>query len=145
MSDCIVKVILTDAPVQQVKISSPDKVTVKVTEESAKVIRILEGPPGPVGPAGPASALPDELKLFLMWDALYASHHLVYTYSLGNLTDIDMYQDNTLAVHVFNKSFIYSLGNLTQIVVTRIVDSSTETRDFTYTLGVLTSVDVVQA
>lgn len=156
MSD-VVTIILTDAPIQQVKVSSPDKISVKVTEQTAKIIRVLEGPQGPtgpqgatgpqgpVGPQGPAAVLPDSLRLFLMWDALYPSHHLVYTYTLGNLTSIDMYEDNTLAVHVFNKTFVYTLGVLTQIVVTRVLDSSTETRDFNYTLGNLTSVDVAQA
>lgn len=52
MSDCIVKVILTDAPVYQIKVTNPARTTVKVTEELTKIIRVFEGPQGVPGTGG---------------------------------------------------------------------------------------------
>lgn len=145
MTDCIVKVILTDAPLHTVKVTSPDKVTVKVEEQTTKIVRIFEGATGPAGPAGPPATLPPSLSLFLMWDALYPTHYKKFVYSLGVLTAINMYTDNTLTTQIFGKAFTYSLGVLTQIVVTRISDSSTETKNFGYSLGILDNIQVTQA
>ena len=89
-------------------------------------------------------AFPASLELFLAWEQSYPTNYHTFSYAVGVLTDIDIYADNTLAVHIFNKHFTYTLGVLTQIVVTRISDGSTETKNFTYTLGSLTSIQVTQ-
>lgn len=87
----------------------------------------------------------DSESLFLTWDILHPSYFKSFTYSAGNLTDIDLWTDNTETIHLFNKHFNYTLGVLTSIVITKISNSMTETRTFGYSGGVLISINVVQA
>jgi hypothetical protein len=54
------------------------------------------------------------------------------TYTDGDLTSVDIYENNTKAVKLFNKTLTYTLGYLTQTVLTRISDSATLTKDFVY-------------
>lgn len=147
LNDCKVTVVLTKAPVVALKVVAAPVVDVSVSTPVTKIITIPVGPQGPPGPQGiPGSAsLPPELELFLAWELANNSNFKTFTYSLGVLTDIDIYTDNTLTTQLFNKSFTYSLGVLTTVVITRIADSATETRSFVYSLGVLQSIDTVQA
>ena len=104
------------------------------------IVTSLTGPRGPVGP----SSFPPQLGLFLAWDVYYPSHYNLFTYSAGTLTAIDIYADNTLAVHIFNKNFTYSAGTLIQELITHIPDGKTETRTFTYSSGTLVNIQYTQ-
>ena len=123
----------------------------------------FQGPPGVGVPAGGTTAqvlaknsgvsgdsswydvgkLPDLVALGLEkgFDYAYAHYFTKFTFSLGVLTDIDVYTSPAMTTKLFNKNFVYSGPDLSTIVTTRISDSSTLTKTFTYTLGVLTSIN----
>lgn len=62
-------------------------------------------------------------------------------YTLGDLTSVQIYTDNTMTTLQYTKTLTYTLGDLTSVVITRASDSATATKTLTYTLGNLTSVD----
>jgi len=52
--------------------------------------------------------------------------------SNGNLTDIDIWEDNTKAVVVGSKEFTYTSGNLTQVVEKNASGTTTLTKTIAY-------------
>lgn len=69
-----------------------------------------------------------------------ATYFKEFIYTTGNLTQINIYTDATKLSKEFQKDFSYSAGNITQILITRIADSATFTKAFTYSSGVLQSI-----
>jgi hypothetical protein len=65
--------------------------------------------------------------------------HVVYTYTGQKLTLLEIFTDATLVTKLFSKTLTYTGNNLTQIVLTRISDSSTLTVNYTYSGATLTS------
>ena len=61
-----------------------------------------------------------------------SSYYNVFTYTTGELTKIETYEDSTLNVKLFTKDFTYTLGNLTKLEFTNETTSTTITKDFTY-------------
>jgi hypothetical protein len=69
----------------------------------------------------------------LDFQSAYSTYYHELTYSpAGDLTAINIWEDNTETTSLFTKTFTYTDDNLTQIVVTNVVTSSTLTKDFTY-------------
>jgi len=79
----------------------------------------------------------DDLEMELPYDFDYDDYFIHYTYNTDlDITDIDIYEDATMANHLFNIHLTYdTAGDLTQKVVTRIGDGHTLTRDFVYVSG----------
>lgn len=89
-----------------------------------------------------ASGVDPNLLLHLQW--AQKVHFKKYTYSLltGDLELQEIFEDNTEVVKLFDIAYTYSGGNLTQIDVERISDSATLTKVFTYSGGNLESIEV---
>ena len=70
----------------------------------------------------------------LDFKAAYSSYYHEITYTSGNVSSIDIWEDSGKSTKLFTKALTYdgTSGNLTQIVVTDNVNSSTLTKAFTY-------------
>lgn len=70
----------------------------------------------------------------LDFKAAYSSYYHEISYSSGNVSSIDIWEDSGRSTKLFTKALTYdsTSGNLTQIVVTDNVNSSTLTKAFTY-------------
>jgi hypothetical protein len=79
----------------------------------------------------------DDLEMELPYDFDFDDYFVDYTYDTNlDITDIDIYEDATMANHLFNIHLTYNTaGDLTQKVTTRIGDGHTLTRDFAYVSG----------
>ncbi len=85
------------------------------------------------------------MELQMAFKAANLSNYSEFTYSQqGDLTDIDIYVDDTKVVTLFTKDFSYSQqGDLIEILLTRITDSQQLLKLFTYSQqGDLTSIEV---
>lgn len=96
-------------------------------------VRKLTDPTQPWN-AAPSTSL-EQLKLRQPQDV-----HKVFTYSGGNLTQLDVYTDNTETTLVYRKVFTYSLGVLNQEVYTR--GAVTKTKTFSWTGNELTGINL---
>jgi len=70
----------------------------------------------------------------LDFKAAYSSYYHEISYTSGNVSSIDIWEDSGKSTKLFTKALTYdgTSGNLTQIVVTDNVNSSTLTKAFTY-------------
>ena len=66
--------------------------------------------------------------------AAYSNYYHEITYTSGNVSSIDIWENSGKTTKLFTKALTYdgTTGNLTQIVVTDEVNSSTLTKAFTY-------------
>lgn len=102
-----------------------------------------EGPPGPEGPQGPAGPAGPEGPAgpgVAWFEAEYrfaaADRWKVLSYTGDDLSAINIYEDQTLAVHLWSNALSYDGGGkLIQTLLTRISDSATLTKTFTYDGG----------
>jgi len=83
----------------------------------------------------------EQLSFDMARDISINSYYKKLTYSLGDLTTVEVFTDNTETTLQYTKALTYTLGDLTTVVITRFIDSATATKTLTYTLGNLTSVD----
>lgn len=151
-TNCTITIAQISPPVVNVDLSTcPIALTVTPPTSVQVGVTLGSGLPGATGPQG-IQGIPGvdggqdpHLALFLFWDINHPTYFLKYVYIGAVLDRIDMYVDNTMAVKLMSKQFNYTSTVLTQIVITRISDSKTETKDFTYTLGVLTAQQVTQS
>lgn len=65
-----------------------------------------------------------------------------FTYTDGDLTKKEIFEDNTETVKLFNVDYVYVNGDLDNIEVTRLSDSASHTKTFNYTGGNLVSIDI---
>lgn len=92
------------------------------------------------GSVSPAEKL--NLELELEFKLAKLSRYIENTYTGNRLTAVDVYDDATKVLKLFNKVLSYSGNQLTMSVVTRISDSATLTKVFSYTGNQLTSITV---
>lgn len=97
------------------------------------VVRGKSGAGGGTGVYSQAEKL--ALELEMSFKAANLSNYKEFTYTAGDLTGIDIYEDDTKAVKLFNKIFTCISGTLTQLVLTRVSDSATLTKDFNYDIN----------
>lgn len=55
-----------------------------------------------------------------------------FIYTSGNLSTVNIWEDDTMSVKIYQTNYSYSGGNLTQIQTTRTSDSFVYTKIFTY-------------
>jgi hypothetical protein len=72
------------------------------------------------------------LELEMEFKAVKLYCYKEFTYVDGQLTGVNVYEDNTKTVQLFNKILAYTGSRLTQTVLTRISDGATLTKDFVY-------------
>ena len=84
-----------------------------------------------------------ELEMSFKASKLY--YYKEFSYSGGNLAEIDIYEDTTKAVKLFNKSILYTSGNVAQTVLTRISDNEKVAKRFYYNVdGTLNNIRVTE-
>jgi hypothetical protein len=81
----------------------------------------------------------DKVDLQLEFKVALGKGYAEYTYTSGELTQIDVWEDNTKATKLFTKVFTYTSGDLTEIELTDEVSSLVLTKTFTYVSGELTT------
>lgn len=83
-----------------------------------------------------ALQFPDALSMELAWDILYADNYSEPTYDIsGKITQYNIWDSSSKAIHVFNKTFTYTGNNVTRVLVTRVLDGQTLQKDITYDLS----------
>ena len=108
-----------------------------------------DGPPGIQGPAGNDGAFTAADELALEMEIAFKSaninnfRELIFT--SGLLTNLSIYTDSGKSTKLFNKDLTYDVNDtLTTIVLTRISDSVTLTKNLIYNLdGSLKSIEAV--
>jgi len=111
----------------------------------------LTGPQGPIGPAGAdgsdgAISIVDvdtlELEMEFILSNLTNFKETIFTDGL--LTNLSTYTTPIKTTKLFNKDFTYVAGQLTQLVLTRVSDSATLTKEFTYNIdGTLKTINTI--
>lgn len=101
----------------------------------------------PMAPGGAGSGVFSQseklaLELEMEFKAAKLYYYKEFGYTGNELTVIDIYEDKTKAIQLFGKTLTYTDGKLTQIDLTRISDSATLTKKFTYTGSQLISIEV---
>jgi hypothetical protein len=104
---------------------------------------IIVTKPGSVGSAGSgvfsqAEKLALELEMEFKAAKLY--YYKEFTYIGSQLTGVDVYEDNTKVVQLFNKILTYTESKLTRTDLTRISDSVVLTKTFSYVDNKLISI-----
>ena len=92
------------------------------------------------GSVSPAEKL--NLELELEFKLAKLSRFIENTFTGNKLTAVDVYDDATKVLTLFNKVLTYTGNKLTMTVVTRISDSATLTKVFAYTGNKLDSITV---
>lgn len=72
------------------------------------------------------------LELEMEFKATKLYYYKEFTYTDNKLTDVDVYEDDTKTVQLFNKTLTYTESKLTQTDLTRISDSAVVTKTFSY-------------
>lgn len=96
------------------------------------------------GPAGSGSSVYTSseklnMELEMSFKAAKIDNYTEYGYTDGTLTSIDIWETAAKLVKLFGKAFTYNSGDLTKIVLTRVSDGATLTKDFTYSDGALST------
>ena len=79
--------------------------------------------------SGPRGVFPASAALEIEWSEDYPSNYVEITRVSGKVSSIDVYADNTKAVHIFSKAYTYTSGLLTQVTTTNILTGSTIQKD----------------
>jgi len=80
------------------------------------------------------------LELEMEFRAAQLSNFKELTYSGNKLTEVNIYEDDTKTVKIFNKILTYTGNNLTKTTLIRIRDAANLVKDFTYQSNKLISV-----
>jgi len=118
----------------EITIEPPPIIEIEVEPSPVVEIEVL---PGGVSYGGVISL---EYQLVLGRLIGQPSLHKVLTYTDGNLTSIDVYNNDTLTTQLLDIQFSYTSGNLTQKVLTDLVNGKILTVDYDYTGNNLTSI-----
>lgn len=97
---------------------------------------------GPQGNPGPEGSLPLALEMKLAFKAANLTNYKILSYVDSILSEIDIWETQAQLTKLFNKVLTYNInGQLSQIILTRISDSTVLTKDFVYNLdGSLNSI-----
>lgn len=68
----------------------------------------------------------------LKFNKLYSTYYPEYTYSAGDLTNIDVWDTVAKTTKLYEQVLTYTSGNLSKSVVTDLINSKTKTQDFVY-------------
>jgi len=98
--------------------------------------------PSAAGSGTLTQAEKDNLELELKLDLTDVTRFIENTYTGNQLTAIDVWEDNTMTVKLFNIVLSYSGNQLTSQVITRISDAATLTKTYSYTGNRLDSIDI---
>lgn len=84
--------------------------------------------------ASPAPTPSPEIDIILLDLALTntLARYKEFIYTLGELTELNIWDSPSKLVQYYSISYLYILGNLTQIITTRTSDSFTYTKDLSY-------------
>ena len=132
------------------------QVVVDVPADKEKVVT-KSGPIGPIGPTGPVGATGAtgadgtmtaqqllNLELHLAFKLANITNFKETTFASGLMTNLSIYTNSSKAVKLFDKALSYNVGQLITIVITRITDSATLTKNLLYNPdGTLLSVDTI--
>lgn len=121
----------------EVAVEQPPIIEVEVTSTPVIEIEVL---PGGISYGGVLSL---DYQLILGRLVNQPSLHKVLSYNSGNLTSIEVYNDNTLTIQLLDIQFTYTSDNLTQKVLTDVISGRVLTVTYAYTDGNLTSISEV--
>lgn len=121
----------------EVAIDQPSVIEVEISTNPVVEVEVL---PGGISYGGVLSL---DYQLILGRLVNQPSLHKILSYSDGNLTSIEVYNDNTLTTQLLDIQFTYTSGNLTQKVLTDVVSGRVLTVTYAYTDGNLTSISEV--
>lgn len=121
----------------EVSVEQPPIIEVEVTSTPVVEVEVL---PGGISYGGVLSL---DYQLILGRLVNQPSLHKVLSYNSGNLTSIEVYNDNTLTIQLLDIQFTYTSDNLTQKVLTDVVSGRVLTVTYAYTDGNLTSISEV--
>lgn len=127
LSDNVVEVSVEPSPVIEVEVQPNSVVDVEVL-------------PGGITYGGVLSL---DYQLILGRLINQPTLHKVLSYSSGNLTQIDVYSDDTLSNQLLSIVYNYTDNSLTQKVLTDLVSGRVLTIDYNYTSDNLTSINEV--
>lgn len=82
----------------------------------------------------------DDFELEIEYSFSNPSYYKTFTYSSGDLTNINVYTDSGMGTQLFSRTLSYSSGDLVTITTTRISDSATLTKTLAYSGGDLASI-----
>lgn len=113
----------------------PKVVSSKIKTPRVKKIKISA--PLIASPASlPESGFSDSGKLILELQLAFkvanSSHFKELIFTSGQLTNISIYTNSGKAIKLFNKNLTYASGLLSQVLLTRISDSKTITKNLIY-------------
>ena len=80
------------------------------------------------------------MELEMEFKAAKLYYYKEFTYTNNQLTGVNVYENDTKSVQLFNKILTYTESKLTQTGLTRISDSATLTKIFSYTDNKLVSI-----
>ena len=82
--------------------------------------------------SGSDTTLRQVVELSSLWKTALATGYRELTYTSGDLTQVDVWEDSGKATKLFTRVLTYTLGNLTQVLTTDNLTSSTQTKILTY-------------
>ncbi len=118
----------------EVEINQPAVVDIDIISSPVVDVEIFPG--GLVIQGNTALSIDNQLVLGIVNDFL--APYKTFTYSGGNLTQINYYNNNSLSIHLRRVTLSYSGGNLTQKVTEDIRTGRTLTVNYTNSGGNLT-------
>jgi len=159
------KIVIDDGQEKQKVVTGTVEKNVAIDpgQEKQRVV-VKKGPKGDVGPQGPAGAQGiqgpagsdgadgamtivdvDTLEMEMAFTLTNLLNFKETSFTSGLLTNISTYTNSGKSIKLFNKDFIYDSNEiLTTIILTRISDSNTLTKNLLYNIdGTLKSIDTV--
>lgn len=112
--------------------------TVEIVEDSPIAVTFTESNPINVtfGNVVNGTVLPqdytDRIRILLEFDIARNDKYKELTYVGGDISQIDIWENNTKALKLFTKVITYTTGNITQTVLTDEQNAKTLTKDITY-------------
>ena len=99
---------------------------IDIKEETDLVIEVsVEGVSG-------SSIDTDRIELESLFNFTYLTAYSEFIYNLGDLSKIEIYEDNTKVVHLFTKDIAYISGNISTIKIINEINSKRLIKTFAY-------------
>ena len=99
---------------------------IDIKEETDLVIEVsVEGVSG-------SSIDTDRIELESLFNFTYLTAYSEFIYNLGDLSKIEIYEDNTKVVHLFTKDIAYISGNISTIKIINEINSKILIKTFAY-------------
>jgi len=74
-------------------------------------------------------------QFLLAYQQAYDTMYTEMVYTSGDLTQINIWEDNSKTTKLFTRDISYTTGNVTQVLTTDELTSETLTKSITYTIG----------